>query len=610
MTLIEAGILVLIVILVFLQDWRAMLVPATTVPVTIIGAFAAMAALGFIDQPARPCSPSSWPSASWSTTRSSSSRASSRHIEEGMPGREAAIKAMDELLGPVIGITLVLMAVFLPAAFLPGSDRPALPPVRPRHRRDRAHQRHQRDDAQADAMRASGCGRQSRLSSATSSTAASTRSMTASERGYARLDRRHGHAHALPDGRSSRWLWSASRSGGLTRVPTAFLPTEDQGYVIVGTQLPDGASKERTDAVLAQIQRSPSEIPGVEHVVTISGVSILDNRASLANAGVAFVVLKDWDARLKEQGQDLLSILRAPQRRLQVDPRSLLLRVPAAADPGHRQRRRLHDAGRNQRTAISTMPCCRALADTVVAGRQRAILAAAAQRRPFAPARRRSSSMSTGSRRRRSASPSARSSPRCPTMSARTMSTQFNKFGHIFQVYTQADAEYRAQRRGHPQSQGQGRRRNDDADRHGRRGQPGARAAADQPLQSLSVGDRSSASPAPGFSSGQALDIMEQIAASALPTGTGFDWTAMSYQEKQVGNQTYYIFGFAILLVYLVLAGQYESWILPLAVILAVPLALLGTVAGARSSQAAPPTTSTPRSASSCSSRSAARTRS
>ena len=87
-------------------------------------------------------------------------------------------------------------------------------------------------------------------------------------------------------------------------------------------------------------------------------------------------------------------------------------------------------------------------------------------------------------------------------------------------------------------------------------------------------------SPAPGFSSGQALDLMEQVGAQALPIGTGFDWTAMSYQEKTVGNQIYYVFGFAILMVYLVLAGQYESWILPFAVLLAVPLALLGTVAG------------------------------
>ena len=99
-------------------------------------------------------------------------------------------------------------------------------------------------------------------------------------------------------------IWS------LTRVPTGFLPTEDQGYMIVVTQLPDGASKERTDAVLDKIQKLVSPIPGVEHVVTISGISLLDNRASLANAGATFVVMKEWDARLKEKDQDQESIQR------------------------------------------------------------------------------------------------------------------------------------------------------------------------------------------------------------------------------------------------------------------------------------------------------------
>jgi hydrophobic/amphiphilic exporter-1 (mainly G- bacteria), HAE1 family len=157
--------------------------------------------------------------------------------------------------------------------------------------------------------------------------------------------------------------------------------------------------------------------------------------------------------------------------------------------------------------------------------------------------------------------------------------TQFNKFGHVFQVYTQADADKRAtvdDIRNLKVKAG-----------NGTMTPIGTAIEVSQvtgpPLISLYnlyptatvVG-----SPAPGFSSGQALDLMEQVGAQALPTGTGFDWTAMSYQEKTVGNSTYYIFGFAILLVYLVLAGQYESWILPFAVILAVPLALLGTVAG------------------------------
>ena len=156
---------------------------------------------------------------------------------------------------------------------------------------------------------------------------------------------------------------------------------------------------------------------------------------------------------------------------------------------------------------------------------------------------------------------------------------QFNKFGHVFQIYTQASADKRASV--------------DDIRNLKVRAGNGTMTpigtvvevseVTGPPLISLYnlyptatvVG-----SPAPGFSSGQALDIMDQVGAQALPKGTGFNWTAMSFQEKAVGTQIYYIFGFAILMVYLVLAGQYESWILPFAVLLAVPLALLGTVAG------------------------------
>ncbi len=151
-TLIEAAILVLIVILVFLQDWRAMLVPATTVPVTIIGAFAAMAALGFtINLPTL-----------FAIVLAIGIvvddaivivEGVSRYVEQGIPGREAASRAMDELTGPVLGITLVLMSVFLPAAFLPGIDRAALPAIRAGDRGDRVHQRHKRANAQAHPKR-------------------------------------------------------------------------------------------------------------------------------------------------------------------------------------------------------------------------------------------------------------------------------------------------------------------------------------------------------------------------------------------------------------------------------------------------------------------------
>ena len=151
-TLFEAAILVLIVILVFLQDWRAMLVPATTVPVTMIGAFAAMAALGFsINLPTL-----------FAIVLAIGIvvddaivivEGVARNVEDGMPGREAAGRAMDELTGPVLGITLVLMSVFIPAAFLPGLTGTALPAIRARHRVHSLHQRGERADPEANAKR-------------------------------------------------------------------------------------------------------------------------------------------------------------------------------------------------------------------------------------------------------------------------------------------------------------------------------------------------------------------------------------------------------------------------------------------------------------------------
>jgi HAE1 family hydrophobic/amphiphilic exporter-1 len=154
---------------------------------------------------------------------------------------------------------------------------------------------------------------------------------------------------------------------------------------------------------------------------------------------------------------------------------------------------------------------------------------------------------------------------------------QFNKFGLAFQVYVQADSPYRL----HPEDILKLHVRSQDGQMV-----PIGALAQIQPvtgpslisLYNLYLAANVIGSPAPGFSSGSAMDLMQQIAGRILPPGTGFEWTGMSFQEKAVGNQLYYAFGLAILLVYLCLAGQYESWILPLAVILAVPLALLGPV--------------------------------
>src|SRR5437868_3534182 len=302
-TLFEAAILVLIVIVVFLQDWRAMLVPMTTVPVTIIGAFAAMAALGF-------------------TINLSTLFAivlaigivvddaivvvegAAHNIEQGMNGHDAAIKAMDQLFAPIVGITLVLISVFLPASFLAGLT-------------GRIYSQFALVIAatallsaiNAATLKPTQCALWLRPTVPPEQRNFFYRGFNAVynrvERGYIRLigvlcrNSTISVAIAL--------VLIGIGGYGLSRVPTGFLPIEDQGYLIAAVQLPDGASLERTQKALDKAADIIKETPGVQQVITIAGISALDNSASLANAGVAYIILKDWEARGK--GEDLRSLV-------------------------------------------------------------------------------------------------------------------------------------------------------------------------------------------------------------------------------------------------------------------------------------------------------------
>src|SRR5215813_2798382 len=268
-TLIEAGFLVLIVILVFLQDWRAMLVPATTVPVTIIGAFAAMAALGF-------------------TINLSTLFAivlaigivvddaivvvegAAHNIEQGMSGHDAAIKAMDALFAPIVGITLVLISVFLPASFLPGLT------------------------GRIYAQFALVIAATALLSAVNAATLKPTQCALwlrrptppeqrnffyrgfnnvydRVERGYTRLI--GGLARHAGIAVTAALILIAIAGYGLSKVPTGFLPIEDQGYLIGAVQLPDGASLERTQKALDKVSDIVGKTPGVAQVTTIAGIS-------------------------------------------------------------------------------------------------------------------------------------------------------------------------------------------------------------------------------------------------------------------------------------------------------------------------------------------------
>ncbi len=570
-TLFEAAVLVLIVILVFLQDWRAMLVPATTVPVTIIGAFAAMAALGFTINLAT----------LFAIVLAIGIvvddaivivEGVSRYVEQGIPGREAAGRAMDDLTGPVIGITLVLMSVFIPAAFLPGLTGQLY-----------------RQFALVIAATAF-------ISAINAMTLKPTQSAlwlrpprplerrNLFYRGFNAVYRRLERFYVLLIGAMTRHSGAMTvlalilvvvAIGGLMRVPTAFLPDEDQGYAIVSAQLPDGASKERTDAVMQQISRIVQQVPGVDHVVAVSGVSVLDNFASLANAGVAFVVLKDWDVRLKQKGQDLRSIIMNLNRALQAVSQAAVFALPPPPIQGIG-----NVGGFSMQVEIRNgefdYALLQSLADAVIrdGNAQSSLQRLSTTFRATAPGFRvvvdrikaETLGITTGN-----------VFAALSTYVGSDYAAQFNKFGHVFQVYTQALPDYRATI--------------DDIRSLKVKAGNGVmtpigtvvdvqevQAPALISLYNLYPSATVVGNPAPGFSSGEALDVMDQIGTQALPRGTGFEWTAMSYQEKAVGKQIYFVFGLAVLLVYFVLAGQYESWILPLSVILCVPLALLGTV--------------------------------
>ncbi|MGA3340036.1 MAG: efflux RND transporter permease subunit [Methylocella sp.] len=570
-TLYEAGILVLVVILVFLQNFRATLVPATTVPVTIIGAFAGMAALGF-------------------TINLSTLfgivlaigivvddaivivEAVSHYIERGMTAHDAAVKAMGELIGPVIGITLVLMAVFLPAAFLPGLTGKMLAQF---------------------AMVIAATAFISAINAATLKPTQCAlwlrQPVPPNERnffyrGFNAVYNRLENVYAGLIGFLVKHAGLVVLAGlivsglgvwGIARLPTAFIPNEDQGYAMIAVQLPDGAALGRTVNSLNEATKIALATPGVKQVITIAGISVLDNSATLANAGVNYVILDDWKKREKEKGQDLVSLLTGLQKKIQSisDGRAFVLVPPPIQGIGNA-------GGFQMQTQLLGGSFEYVKLNEVTQAVVKKAAANPQMERVLTTFRPESPHVGLTVDRIQAETLRVSVGDVFDALTSYVGSTyinQFNKFGLSLQVYAQADAKYRLQP--------------DDLLNMYVRSQDGnmvplATLARLSPLTApplislynLYPSATIIGTPAKGFSSGQAMADMEAIAAKTLPEDVGYEWTAISYQEKVTGNLLYWGFAMSVLLVYLVLAGQYESWILPLAVISAVPLALLGPV--------------------------------
>ena len=567
-TLLEAGILVLIVIVIFLQDWRASLVPATTVPVTIIGAFAAMALLGFniniltllalvlaigivVDDAIVVV------------------EGVTQHIERSKPPKVAAVDAMRELFGPIMGITLVLMSVFLPAAFMPG--------VTGQMYRQFAlviAATAMISAINAITLKPTQCGQWLRPASKKKKFIGFRAFDWVFERVENWYIRLVGHMvnHSIAMTLIALVLVGLSFFG-MTRIPTGFIPFEDQGYILVSAQLPDGSSLERTQAVMKTITDVALKTPGVEHVVAISGISALDNNSSLSNAGVAYLIFKDWSQR--GEGEDMMSIYQNLNKSFQgMQTASTLVIVPPpilglGQSGGFSLQLELTDG------SFDYYELQRVADNIVAAARKRPeVLAVLTSFRAEVP------QIFVDIDRSQTEVFGVSVGDLFNTLQAYLGSSyvgQFTKFGQTFPIFVQADQEFRLETTDIPNYYV--RNHSGDMVPIGAVADIGTDAGPGLvTLYNLYPSASVSGMPAAGYSSGQAMAAVAEVANQNMPSNMAFEWTAMSYQEQLVGNSSYFIFALAVILVFFVLSGQYESWITPAGVLFAVPLALLGTV--------------------------------
>jgi HAE1 family hydrophobic/amphiphilic exporter-1 len=591
-TLFEAGALVLIVILVFLQSWRALFVPATTVPITIVGAFAFMPFLGFsvnlltlfglilaigivVDDAIVIV------------------ENASHHIESGQTPREATISAMGEVTGPIISITLVLMAVFLPTAFLGGITGQMY--------------------------------KQFALTIAATALISAINALTlkpaqcavwlrpvAKQNRFARLF----DAFYKPLERGYAWcvhqllrVWpvvllvflAGAVGTGLwyQETPQGFLPDEDQGYIVIAVQLPDAASIDRTSEVVEKMHNVFRGTEGIENWFVLGGFSLLDGTAA-PNSATAFAAWKDWKYRSDPSlGQEALVAKLQREFGSFREAQILVFVPPAIQGLGFVGGFQLQVQDR-EGVGLDVLQE-RALAVAVTGG----------QRPEVDPGPTRSTfrggvpQIYLNIDREKAETMGVKMDDVFGTLQANLGSVyvnDFNKYGRVWQVRVQADARFRGDTDTIRRLEVPGRdinNSNDGAPRVGPRPRVPLGTLLDTEIQlgpqsiiryNLFPTAQIPGRAKPGVSSKEAINAMEQVAAQELPSTMGYEWTALSYQEKRASGEafslfkqpiaeSFLVFGLAVLLVYLVLAALYESWLLPFAVILVVPLGLLGVVA-------------------------------
>jgi len=567
-TLIIAILLVLVVVFVFLQDWRATMIPAIAVPVSLIGTFAAMKALGFTIN---------------ITTLFGLILAIGIVVDdaiivvenvyrlmhdEGLAPKEAATKTMAQVSGPIVSTTLVLMSVFIPVSFLPGV-------------RGELYRQFALTIAFSIAISA--------VNALTLSPALCGVFLPKSEK------QRHGWFGWFNRG----FHWVTERyigvAGFFTRriwltltvflllcgvtwlvyrhIPTGFIPTEDKGYVMIDVQLPDNASLPRTEALTEKITDSLRTIPGVTGVIAVNGFGIM-NLAAVSNSAFVIAILDHWSHRTTPELSQS-AILMQIYRKLLPIPSARIIPFTLPAIPG------LGTAGGFEFVLQSTATddpreLAAVLNDLLVKANVQPDLT-----RVFSTYRANVPQLYLDIDREKVKTLNVSLNDVFSLLES-TLGTayvnDFNRYGRVYQVRVQSDAQYRR------------------AVRDIRNLYVTNAQGENVPLSTL-LTVRTVFGPqviehynmftsatingtvTPGHSSGEGMRTMEKLAAG-LPEGMTFEWTGMSYQELLAGSKTFLIFGLCIVFAFLFLVALYESWMLPFAVVLSVPLAFLGALAG------------------------------
>ena len=567
--LFESIALVVLVVILFLQTWRASIIPLVAVPVSIVGTFSVAYLFGFS---INALSLFGLVLAIGIVVDDAIVVVENveRNIAAGLAPREATYRAMREVTNPIIAIAAVLVAVFVPLAFISGLSGQFY--------------------------------RQFALTIAISTVISAINSLTLSPALAALMLKPH-------DGRPKNWLFRGfnalfgrgtrayssgvgrvlSRKGlmvgiylvliGATallfeKVPDGFVPTQDKQYLIGFAQLPDGATLERTDEVIRRMGEIMLKHPGVDNVVSFPGLSI-NGFTNSSNAGIAFAVLKPFDQR-KQPSLSGGAIAGQLNREFAKIPDAFIVMFPPPPVQGlgttggfklHLEDRA--SLGYEALDAATKSFLAKAYQTPELAGMFSSYQVNVPQL--YADVDR--------TRARQLGVPVTEVFDTMQIYLGSLYVNDFNRFGRTYSVRVQADAPYRAR----AEDVGLLKVRSNSGEMvplsallNVRPSFGPERAMRYNGFLSADINGRN----APGFSSGQAQDAVERIAAETLPPGIGYEWTEITYQEILAGNSAVWVFPLAILLVFLVLAALYESLALPLAIILIVPMGLLAALTG------------------------------